>query len=67
MANRTKAEVEMENKILRKILFPCEACRGTGSMDDLEPGDISGNTWDCPACGGFNANQARRELEEANG
>jgi hypothetical protein len=57
----------MENKIMRKILFPCTTCRGSGQLDDLEPGDIGGNAWECPDCGGFNAWEAKATLEAANG
>jgi hypothetical protein len=66
-SNRTKEEILMENKLLLKILFPCEACGGSGTLDDAEPGDIGFNRWDCPACGGFDSYKAKRELEDAYG
>ena len=63
MANRTKEEVEMENKILRKILFPCTTCHGSGKLDDAGLGDISFTEWNCPDCNGFNAHQAKKDLD----
>lgn len=30
----------------------CPECGGLGTCDDLEPGDIGGNTWTCPKCQG---------------
>lgn len=67
MTNRTAEEVRMENKILRKILFPCGTCGGSGILDDAEPGDICFKTWPCPECEGFDSITAKRELEDANG
>lgn len=32
--------------------YKCAACAGIGQCCDLEPGDISGNTWECTECGG---------------
>lgn len=65
MKNPTKEQLLMENIILRKILFPCKTCKGIGTLDDLEPGDIGGTTWECPDCHGFNANKAKKELSKA--
>ena len=55
MANRTAEEILMENKILRKICFPCTTCLGTGLMR-------SGK--ECPTCEGFNARTAKEALDE---
>lgn len=63
MANRTKEEIEMENEIMRKILFPCKTCNGRGELDDAEPGDICMNIWECPDCGGFNVREAKKALD----
>jgi len=34
----------------------CNTCRGSGECNDLEPGDIGGNTWTCPNCYGTGIN-----------
>jgi len=31
----------------------CSKCEGMGEIDDLEPGDICGNTQVCPTCKGL--------------
>lgn len=33
-------------------LRQCPTCKGIGQCDDLEPGDMSGNTWTCTDCSG---------------
>lgn len=58
MTNRTAEEVRMENKILRKILFPCKVCGGTGRIH-LSPVSNIG----CPECEGFNADAAKEALD----
>lgn len=32
--------------------FRCKTCRGLGTCDDADPGDIMFNTWTCRTCNG---------------
>lgn len=41
---------EQHKKLFKSLC--CINCTGDGELDDLEPGDISGNTWVCPVCNG---------------
>lgn len=52
-------------KMMRNLMKQrCEACHGSGKVDDAEPGDIYYHTFECKECGGSGIRKVKKDAQK---